>query len=517
MAEQGPKEYHHPSQPGTKQHGCKHINESYGSISLGDLSDSWRGSDYKRRRQTHLDDSGNVPSSSDPDEPRTSTVSQDDNSVSVKTVKDNLVSPTSPNDGIFENTILDPKVYIASFSAKGPDEILHSASIANKPCGKGLELSLIKGGGQLVSAEKVNDWRTISVSTTPKETLVPYADVLKRIRTNYKLKELSEEDYVGCLETIIERDYFPDLMKLRIKTMIMEAENAGDANRALYLKKKLENLDKENEEMRIKLRTAANEDISVNIGKGGLKLDEFSRIFTSEDNRSFGRLMEQSIIRSNEINSWMEDGERKHNLALAATQAKTNLGINDREVQSNRASSRNSLFFNDTSTSSESNKNQAPIIRSANTYMPSNHEDRMAELEHRQKVRRTENVKDAYHGKVNDLITQFGLRECKELLDEEQLAKYDFVQTPLTSLSTEREYSVPKPIAREELAEKLRKKYQSTPAGTPMPNTPSCKTPLLVQKLIAKHNSMSDLQLRSSYSSSKYSKGSVRSGVIFKS
>ncbi|ORM39422.1 uncharacterized protein BXIN_3029 [Babesia sp. Xinjiang] len=488
------------------------------TITLRDLSSVRRGDAWSRRRQRNRDDVVTQDEQSHHDDQATHAVADaqmPDTDKSVALPSD--LSILGPSEiSCFENTILDPKVDIGSIQNKGSDNNYDlSASSGSRSSGSNELFIPAKGGALARSPNGPQDWRANAVSTIPKDPVVPYADVLKRIRSNYKLRELSEEDYVGCLETIIERDYFPDLVKLRIKNLLMEAESRGDTARAEYLREKLEHHDKD-QEMNVKLRTVGNEDVSVNIGKGGLKLDQFSRIFTSEDNRSFGRLMEQSIVRNNELSGWMEEGERKHNMALANTQSKTNLGITDKNIQSNRSVSRNALFFNQNS-EPDRNKGGTPFIRATNTAMPSDHDEHMAALECRQKARRTEKVKDAYHGKVNDLITQFGLRECKELVDEEQMERYDFVQTPLTSVGEVREYSVPKPIAREDLAERLRKKYQSKTSATPMAKTPSCRTPLLVQKLIAKHNSMADLQLRSSYNSSKYSKGSVRSGVIFKS
>ncbi|GIX62883.1 nuclear protein Es2 [Babesia caballi] len=415
----------------------------------------------------------------------------------------------------FENTVLDPKINIATLgTVSRPDNPANSSSpYETLPAGSQVPLNQRRDTlANLPSGRQ--DWRANSVSTAAKDPIVPYADVIKRIQTSYKLKELCEEDYVGCIESIIERDYFPHLAKLRMTNMLMEAENRGDTETAALVRKQLRDYDSD-QELNVQLRTLGNESVSVNIGKGGLKLDQFCRIFTSEDNRSFGRLMEQTIIRRNQQSGWMVEGERRHNLALAETQAKTNLGIRDGNVQSNRAVSRNSFFFNQ-STASQSNGDSATII-SANTSLPPDHDAHMDELDRRQKARRTERVKETYHGKINELIAQHGLRECRELLDDEQMAKYDFVQTPLTIGGSDPGYTMPKPIPREELADRLRKKYHSTSAGTPMAKTPSGRTPLIVQRLIAKHNSGADLQLRNSYSSSKHSRGSVRSGVLFKS
>ncbi|KAK1443430.1 hypothetical protein BgAZ_203060 [Babesia gibsoni] len=355
------------------------------------------------------------------------------------------------------------------------------------------------------------DHRVNDVSVIPKDSIVPHADMLKRIRTNYKLKELSEEDYVGCLETIIERDYFPELVRLRLTNALMEAETKGDDETAALVRKRLEQYDHDRD-MHVQLTTLGNEKVSLNLGKGGLTLDEFSRIFTSEDNRSFGKLMEQAIIRTNKRNHWMEEGERKHNLAISNIQKNTNLGIKDKDVLSNAYVSRNALFFGQPENTSS--KGTKCTIRTANTSMPSDHGDRMEQLNHKQKMKRTGKVKQDYYDKVNDLISQYGLRECKELLEDEQKVMYDFVSTPLLASSGKKEYTVPQPVTREAIADRLLKKYNASSSKTPIPGTPTCRTPLLVQNLIAKHKQGADLQLRKSYSSAKYSRGSTRSSVI---
>ncbi|GBE60404.1 DGCR14, putative [Babesia ovata] len=485
------------------------------AVSLGELStwSRYEGSHRPLRRSGRSNkqqtDPESTPEDTSGEREATSCQNGDVSATSVSAEhEDQTGSQAASTDSIFANTILDPNVDIASIAASSSANTLESVSVQSSA------LSIRAKNALKLSDTRRQDWRANAVSTVVKDPIVPYKDVLERIRTNYKLKELKEEDYIGCLETIIERDYFPDVVKLRLTNVLMEAESRGDTATAAVIRKRLEEHNN-GHEMNVNLKTLGNENVSINIGKGGLKLDQFSRIFTSEDNRSFGRLMEQTIIRNNNRSRWMEEGEKKHNLALADTQQKTNLGIRDSNVLSNRAVSRNAFFFNQ-GDGKANDKSQAPLIRSTNTYMPPDYEQRLAELDSKQKSRRLEKVKDMYHGKVNDLITQFGFRECRELVDPEQMSKYNFVHTPLTAPNDPQEYAVPKPIPREELAEQLRKKYNSSSARTPMAKTPSCRTPLLVQRLIEKHNRGADMQLRESYSSSKRSRGSVRSGVSLK-
>ncbi|KAK1935883.1 hypothetical protein X943_000179 [Babesia divergens] len=401
----------------------------------------------------------------------------------------------------FDNTLEDPTVDVVN--AHNTAEIRSMSGAQNLRSFDNANVMAVsnENGTASKSRATLRDVRANAIQTVLKDPIVPHGETLKRIRASYQLKELSEEDYVGCLETIIERDYFPHLVKLRLTNALLEAETRGDDVTAELIRKRLEAYD-QRDEIIVQLSTVDKEKVSLNLGKGGLTLDEFARIFTSEDNRSFARLLEQTIIKKNANSGWMEEGERRHNRALCNIQSKTNLGIKDNNILTNKVVSRNGLFFNQRDPSAPVSGSKA-IIRTSNTYMAADHEMRMSELDRKQKKKRTEKVADMHYNKVNELITQFGLRECRELLDEEQKAKYDFVHTPLISSGPSQEYNVPVPATREEVAEKLRKKYSSSSGKTPMAQTPMCRTPLIVQKLIAKHKSGVDMQLRKSYSSSK--------------
>lgn len=162
----------------------------------------------------------------------------------------------------FANTILDPNVDIASIIPSTSGSTGGSLSLQNSSLGIRTKDALKR------SATRRQDWRADAVSTLVKDPIVPYKDLLDQIRTNYKLKELKEEDYIGCLETIIERDYFPDLVKLRMTNLLMEAETRGDTATAAVVRKRLDEYNNQ-QELNVNLKTLGNENVSINIGKGG--------------------------------------------------------------------------------------------------------------------------------------------------------------------------------------------------------------------------------------------------------
>ncbi|XP_953985.1 uncharacterized protein TA05680 [Theileria annulata] len=388
------------------------------------------------------------------------------------------------------------------------------------------------------------------VSTEVKMPLVPYRSTLSRLEKRKKVKELTEDDYVACMENIIERDYFPDLLKYRYLKAISDAENAGNKRLAKKLTRELEMIKSGQLNNNVYLKTLADENIMVNLGKDGLKLDEFNRIFSSEDNRSFDRLMEKDIESKINKTKWIEDSEYKHNLAISDIQKKTNLGIRAHYTHHNRFEARNSLYF----TPEQSIPDQKPCeIMSQNTNLNIDEKEleRMKEM-HVKKIE--ENKQRMADEKLSELIAAEGVSKNKELLKNSKYGN-SYVFTPkiiagesepiftwgtissiesipptpivgsdnksgpddLTSSDTVKniiksdkslkdgkEFNMPKPLDREEIANKLYKKLK-TPKTPMTPGTPfTPRTPLIVQRLIAKHTKNVDVQLRDAYSIRKY-------------
>lgn len=154
---------------------------------------------------------------------------------------------------------------------------------------------------------------------------------------------LDEDSYVEALEKIIERDYFPDISKLRDRLDWLEAIKTGDPVliRDAQLKiierragKKVTAADATNTHtpgstfMRnftpfdeFDVKTPQNPGLSVaegdpdeGVGGGGvdtsLGLDQFLRRYTSEDNHSFSKILEKVNRKRKERFGYLNEGEK---------------------------------------------------------------------------------------------------------------------------------------------------------------------------------------------------------------
>ncbi|KAE8676321.1 putative WRKY transcription factor [Hibiscus syriacus] len=108
---------------------------------------------------------------------------------------------------------------------------------------------------------------------------------------------LDEDSYVAAIEKIVERDFFPDISKLRDRLDWLEAIKTGDPIqiRDAQLKiierrgKKVNNANSERRGLSGEADCReSEEDVDTN-----LSLDEFFRRYTSEDNESFSKILEK--------------------------------------------------------------------------------------------------------------------------------------------------------------------------------------------------------------------------------
>ena len=131
---------------------------------------------------------------------------------------------------------------------------------------------------------------SIQPSTDPK---------FKPFKKPPKPTVLEEEVYVERMSRIIQRDFFPDLAKLNVQTQLLEAINHSDSNRATRLSFQLAQMTGKADSAAIGGEASWEmESIAQSISKEKeeeLRLDEFHRKFTSEDNASFAEILEKNI------------------------------------------------------------------------------------------------------------------------------------------------------------------------------------------------------------------------------
>ncbi|KNE71204.1 hypothetical protein AMAG_15860 [Allomyces macrogynus ATCC 38327] len=120
---------------------------------------------------------------------------------------------------------------------------------------------------------------------------------------------LDEDLYVEALSEIIQRDFYPDLDRLRAESPFLDALASRDAYRIHHARQRLDAMD-----------AAASTDISSadteSVHHAGgidtrLRLDAFLARYTSEDNAAFHALLEQERQEVRRKLKWMFDAEER--------------------------------------------------------------------------------------------------------------------------------------------------------------------------------------------------------------
>lgn len=184
------------------------------------------------------------------------------------------------------------------------------------------------------SQSYVKPQRGVEISTVKPKT--PYQYALNRISKNSKVKALVEDDYICCLERIIERDFFPDLPVLRANK---ELRNSGMDTRVK--EQILQELEAINNTERVKVENADGTLEYVNLPS----LSKFQENYTSEDNKSYDSLLVSNIANRNLEDAWIEHVEDEHNKKMNKIQHLTNEGKKSNDLACTTYRARTNLMF----------------------------------------------------------------------------------------------------------------------------------------------------------------------------
>eukprot|EP00929_Paragymnodinium_shiwhaense_P097454 TRINITY_DN59124_c2_g1_i1.p1 TRINITY_DN59124_c2_g1~~TRINITY_DN59124_c2_g1_i1.p1 ORF type:complete len:583 (+),score=129.57 TRINITY_DN59124_c2_g1_i1:119-1867(+) len=216
-------------------------------------------------------------------------------------------------------------------------------------------------------------------------------------------KVLSEEDYTEVLGTIIERDFYPDLPQLRARHELMKARQTGDPAAVQEALLKLAHMPRPTpastpgatpagtiypgtpgpsetprpsssshaaapqqhvsawerdddtasvftmpsaeDPSRTVLRLTSGKEVVVNLAK--CRLDDFQRLFTSEDNASFEEVMQKDLEKKRQKQWWIEAPEQTQNTLVQKQMGilKDGEDLPNSDVMLHEFKARNDLYF----------------------------------------------------------------------------------------------------------------------------------------------------------------------------
>lgn len=119
---------------------------------------------------------------------------------------------------------------------------------------------------------------------------------------------LAEEVYTLAVSRIIERDFFPNLLKMREQNNALERYRFTEDYSKRLPTERLQDF-KEQLEM-LPPQSMAEDELLKNVDLS-LSLDEFQQKYTSEDNASFGEIVQVANRRHRERYHWLYDTETK--------------------------------------------------------------------------------------------------------------------------------------------------------------------------------------------------------------
>lgn len=162
------------------------------------------------------------------------------------------------------------------------------------------------------------------------KTIVAYNSKIKQ-------KILEEEEYLAVLDKIVERDFYPELTKLKLRTEYIDALDSNNVEKLRRIQIQLEQVTPNVSQKTVAATPQGfdtpfdeesgkigEEDISNTKdekGNDNLTLDRFLAKNTSEDNASFEKIMEVTRAKHREKHAWLFEQQQELHQRLDASKA----------------------------------------------------------------------------------------------------------------------------------------------------------------------------------------------------
>ncbi|RCH85346.1 DiGeorge syndrome critical region protein 14 [Rhizopus azygosporus] len=175
------------------------------------------------------------------------------------------------------------------------------------------EAALIQNTVENDHIEAATDSSDVLQSETPPEA----GDRTNELSTSItsvrrQVLESHEDTYTEAISFIIERDFFPNLVKMKAQQNYFQAQQSGTlfdlqkASKALRDAQQPKKAEKKNQSINYYFEQESELEKRVNLD---LSLDQFQTLYTSEDNASFAEILEKANQKAKEKNKWFFDKE----------------------------------------------------------------------------------------------------------------------------------------------------------------------------------------------------------------
>lgn len=164
---------------------------------------------------------------------------------------------------------------------------------------------------------KITPSTNLSTRLLANMSLVPVDEALATLQRKKQVR-LKEDEYIQAVSSIIERDFFPHLKKMRLENELLDAMDNVELDRVRELGHQLKEMERENQgettETSDGQSVVSRPQYNIN-----MSLDAFMSRYTSEDNASFADLMVTDSQLKKEQYKWMYSKEKRQLLIQNGT------------------------------------------------------------------------------------------------------------------------------------------------------------------------------------------------------